>query len=280
MPKIGAHVSSAGSASNSFENALKIGAESTQIFITPPQQWFQKLYQDEEIEKYLETKKISGITPNFIHGSYLINLATDKPENLKKATSWLAYSLNTASKLGMEGTIFHVGSSKNITFQEALPQVVLALKTILSDSEGADLILENCAGAGNLIGDTIDELSEIIEKVGDRRVKICLDTQHLFASGYDIRSEEIINKLLAEFDKKIGLKNLAAFHANDSKTEFNSKRDRHENIGEGFIGKEAFKILLNHPKLTSVPFILEVPGFEEKGPDKKNIDILKSLINS
>ena len=183
-----------------------------------------------------------------------------------------------AEKLGMKGTIFHLGSFKNSTEEKALKQVIEAIKEILGSSGQVNLILENSAGAGNLIGDSFREIGEIVRRVNDSRVKVCLDTQHAFASGIDVKSQEGLNKTLQEFDREVGLKNLIAIHANDSKTEFNSKRDRHENIGEGFIGLEGFRNIINHPILKDIPFILEVPG-EGSGPDTNNILRLKNLIH-
>jgi len=178
----------------------------------------------------------------------------------------------------MKGTIFHLGSFKNSTEEKALKQVIEAIKEILGSSGQVNLILENSAGAGNLIGDSFREIGEIVRRVNDSRVKVCLDTQHAFASGIDVKSQEGLNKTLQEFDREVGLKNLIAIHANDSKTEFNSKRDRHENIGEGFIGLEGFRNIINHPILKDIPFILEVPG-EGSGPDTNNILRLKNLIH-
>lgn len=280
MPKIGAHVSAAGGVFNSVDKALEIGATCTQIFISPPQTWLQKKFTEEEIKKYKTKIKESGIGPNFNHGIYLINLATDNQVNLKRNIGWLKYSLETAEVLGLAGTIFHLGSSKDREESEALEQVVESVKEILKDSPSKPwLILETAAGAGNVIGDSIIELGQILKKVKDPRVKVCLDTQHIFASGIDIRKKEVAEQLISDLDKEIGINNLAAIHVNDSKTELGSKKDRHENIGEGLIGKEAFKILLNHPKLQKIAFILEVPGFKGTGPDKENIQILKSLIS-
>lgn len=278
MPIIGGHVSASVSLELSFERAQNIGAQATQIFISPPQMWIQSKHSDEEVAAYKTKSKETGITQNFIHGAYLVNLATDKPENLEKSIKWLTWSQNTAYKLGIKGTIFHVGSGRERTFEQVVDQVVEAIKRILADSPEVDLILENSAGAGNTVGDTIEELGEIITKVGDPRVKVCLDTQHLFASGYDQRSEAAVNNIVNTFDEVVGLDKLVAFHCNDSKTELGSHRDRHENIGEGLIGKEAFGWWVNHPKLQNVPFILEVPGIDDNGPDEENINRLKSLV--
>lgn len=277
MQKIGAHVSSAGGLENSFDNAIKIGANATQIFISPPQMWLQKKYTDEQIAKYSTKQKETGIGPNVIHGAYLINLATDNPVNLEKAISWLIYSQNTAEKLGITGTIFHIGSSKEMDRQEALNQVIKAVSTIMQQTGNVNLILETAAGAGNTIGDEFFELGQIIKSVQDERVKVCLDTQHVYASGYDLATAEGLERAVEEFEKEIGLDKLVVIHANDSKMPLNSHRDRHENIGEGLIGKEGFARIINHPAFKEIPFILEVPGFANEGPDIQNIELLRSL---
>ena len=279
MPKIGAHVSAAVSLDLSFKRAEEIGAECTQIFISPPQQWAKTLHSETEIQTYREQAKKTRIGPNFIHGVYLINLASGKPELVQKSIDWLIYSQEMAEKLGAEGTIFHIGSAGSRGQEEAIKQVIKAISQILEHSQ-TNLILETSAGAGNTIGDTFQELGQIIKGGGDRPVKIYLDTQHIFASGYDIRTKEGLDKVVGEFDKEIGLDKLVAVHANDSKTELGSHKDRHENIGEGLIGKEAFRDILNHPTFKDLPFILEVPGFTNSGSDQDNIKILKSLLST
>ncbi len=288
MPKVGAHVSAAVSLEISFERAKHIGAETTQIFISPPQQWFQTKHDKEEIQRYKQAQQESSIGPNFIHGTYLINLGTDKEDHLKRSIEWLIYAMNLAGKLGVQGIIFHPGSHKGRGFEVVLPQIVQALETILKAetkvtivsnvSEKPRLILENSAGAGGNIGGKFSELGQILKQVQDDRLKVALDTQHAFAAGYDIKTAAGLEKTLTEFDQEIGLSNLVAIHANDSKTELNSGKDRHENIGEGFIGRAGFANLLNHPKLADIPFILEVPGYASDGPDRDNIQTLKSLI--
>lgn len=299
MPKVGAHVSAAISLEKSFEKALEIGADCTQIFISPPQQWFQTKHNQEEIERYIKKAKETGIGPNFIHGTYLVNLGTDRLEHLQKSIDWLIYALNLAAKLGIEGVIFHPGSHKGTGFDQILPQLTASLKTVLDSQEKRKqeidhdghpvplLILEASAGQGDSIGRNFTELGQILKQtypknnrgVKNNRLKICLDTQHIFAAGYDLRYKLTIDKTLEEFDQEIGLENLAAIHANDSKTDYRSAKDRHENIGTGLIGEEGFRSLINHPKLQNVPFILEVPGFSNNGPDTENILKLKSLID-
>lgn len=285
--KIGAHVSAAGSLDLSFEKAKEMGAETTQIFISPPRQWSQIKHTQETIDKYKEAAQKNNISPNFIHGTYLINLATEDDTHLQKSINWLIYAMNTATELDSTGIIFHLGSHKGRGFDQVLDQIAKSISVILSglDITKSDLakndkpylIMENSAGQGGSIGSSFSELGQIIKKVNNPRLKICLDTCHSWASNYDLKTPAGLKTTLEEFDKEIGLENLVAIHANDSKFELGGKRDRHENIGEGFIGKDGFKNLLSNPLLKDIPFILEVPGFAGNGPDKENVDILKSL---
>ncbi|OGE30658.1 hypothetical protein A2631_03690 [Candidatus Daviesbacteria bacterium RIFCSPHIGHO2_01_FULL_44_29] len=289
--KIGAHISSAGSIDLSFDRAKEMGAECMQIFISPPQMWVKPEISPQKIERFRKKAEESGIGPNFIHGVYLANLATSSPESLEKSIDWLRFSLKTADILGLKGTIIHVGSHKGSGFAGCLKQVAQAIKEILdsSNSSFSYLILENCAGSGGTIGCNFNELGQILKQVRsdligvqDDRLKVCLDTQHAFASGYDLRTEEGVWKTLQEFDQEIGLENLIAIHANDSKTELGSKKDRHENIGQGLIKEAGFRFLIKalqtNPKVSDVVLLLEVPGLEGKGPDKPNLDLLKSYL--
>lgn len=280
MPKVGAHVSAAISLELSFQRAQDIGAQAAQIFISPPQMWQQPKHDQAEIDRYLEKSKHTGIGPNFIHGTYLINLGTQDEAHLKRSTEWLVIALNMAEKMGIEGLIFHTGSHKGNGFDSVLSQVAKSIKDVLKQVPGkVKLILETSAGAGGGIGGKFEELGQILKAVDNSRLKVCIDTQHVFAAGYDIKTKGGLDTTLKTFDKIIGLTNLLVIHANDSKTELSSGSDRHENIGEGFIGKDGFTNLINHPKLEEIPFILEVPGFSGNGPDKENIDLLKSLRN-
>jgi deoxyribonuclease IV len=308
MPKIGAHVSAAGSLDLSLDRAKAIGAECCQIFVSPPRQWAMLEHTDEEIFLFKKKQAEWGIGPNFIHGTYMVSLGTDNPEHLKRSIEWLRYALKMADKLGCRGVIFHMGSHKGRGFESVLSQIVSSLKDVLdsvisNDSkkspdkrkaqpqsgdlsaaprdDTADgkpfLILENSAGGGGSISHSFHELGMILKQVQDDRLKICLDVQHAFGAGYDVKSLFGLKDVLEEFDQEIGLENLAAIHANDSKVEYKSNRDRHENIGEGFIGREGFENMLNDPSLKEIPFLLEVPGFAGNGPDKENVEIMKSL---
>ncbi len=278
MPKVGAHVSAAVSLDLSFKKAKEIGAEAIQIFISPPQRWAFTERSEEEIEIFRKAHQESGIDPVFVHGTYLINLATGSPEHLEKSIDWLVYALRMTEKLGVMGVIFHTGSHGGQGIDKVLLQVSMAIKRVLGNAPGNSyLILETAANPAS-IGYQFSDLGKIIKEVRDERVRVCLDTQHCFGSGYDVKSVLGLKDVLIDFDKEIGLEKLAAIHANDSRVEYNSSKDRHENIGEGFIGKEGFENIINNPNLKNVPFILEVPGFADNGPDVENVQILKSLL--
>jgi deoxyribonuclease-4 len=192
--------------------------------------------------------------------------------------------LNFGEKIGSIGTIFHVGSygakeSNPALIEKQQQQVILAIKKVLEATPLSQLlIMENAAGGGGRVGATLEELIQIYKAVNSTRFKVCLDTQHLFATGIDVRNPTEFSQWLEIFDREIGINNLVCVHLNDSQTELGSKHDRHENIGEGKIGREGIKNILNQPLLQDKPLILEVPGFAGKGPDKKNIEILRELL--
>lgn len=186
--------------------------------------------------------------------------------------------MNLAGELGAEGVIFHTGSSLGATFDSVKSQVINALKMILSQTPlETKLIIENSAGSGGTVGATPWEIGEIIKGVNSIRLYTCLDTQHAFAAGFDLTSKEGVDKVVRDWDKFIGLEKLLAIHANDSKVPLGSHLDRHANIGEGLIGKEGFKLMKENKVLSTLPWIIETPGFDDKGPDKANLDILKSI---
>ena len=277
-PRIGAHVSAAGSIEKAVANALEIEAEAMQIFAAAPQSWRRKQHDDESVAAFRRGVAEAGIGPNFIHGIYLTNLASQNQGNMEKGIESLTADLRLAARLGIRGVIFHVGSHKGIGFEEVLPQVIDAMQQVLDDSpDEAALCIENSAGAGDSVGSTWDEIGAIIDGVGSDRVNVCLDTCHAFSAGYDLRDTEALDRLMGEFDREIGYERLVAVHANDSKTELRSGRDRHENIGDGTIGEQGFLNLLAHSAFKQAPFLLEVPGFAGKGPDAENVAILKKL---
>jgi deoxyribonuclease-4 len=276
--KIGAHVRTAGGVDKGVERAVDLGAETIQIFSGAPQAWRRKEYGAEEVATFKARLAETGIGPVFLHGVYLVNLATDNPENLAKSLDALIHDMNVCHLLGIQGVIFHIGSHRGAGYDTVFQQVVDCVRKIVGPTpEDTWLILENAAGMGGAIGSRFQELGRIIKEAGSDRVKVCLDTQHAFAAGYDLKSKGGLKAAMVEFGAEIGLDRLVAVHANDSKCPLAGGVDRHENIGEGHIGLDGFLNIMAHPAFRDVPFLLEVPGFEGEGPDKRNLEILKGL---
>jgi deoxyribonuclease-4 len=277
--KIGAHVSTAGGPATCFDRAEAIGAEAIQIFLTPPQQWRSSKFDEAQIAAFHERADASPIKDVFVHGVYLINLAADDEPNLNRGIGSLKSALTSCSQLGIKGVIFHLGSHKGQGLDAVFAQICRACTSVLEATpDDALLILENSAGAGGNIGSNWGDLGRIIREVGNPRVKVCIDTQHSYAAGYDFSTAEGLELAMSEFEQEVGFDQLVAVHANDSKVPLGAGRDRHENIGDGNIGREGFRRILHHRAFQDVPFLLEVPGFgEAKGPDKPNVDILKQL---
>ena len=276
--KIGAHVSTAGGISNAVARGQEIGCEAIQIFGSSPQAWAFKPVSGEQIERFKQGLIDAGIGSVFLHAIYLINLGTPSEETLQKGIDSLINYMNLAADIGADGVIVHPGSHGGRGFEAVLPQAAEAIKTVLDTApEGPCLAVENMAGMGQHIGAKFDELGWILDAVDSPRLKICLDTQHAFAAGYDLTNPQGIQAMLAELDSGPGSANVAAVHANDSKRVCGSGVDRHDNIGDGFIGEEGFAAIMTNSAFAEVPFLLEVPGFEGKGPDQQNMDILKKI---
>ncbi len=183
-----------------------------------------------------------------------------------------------SSLIGAKGVIFHIGSHMGAGYDAKLNQVVEYVGKVVDNTpDDAWMILENAAGMGGAIGSKFAELGTIIRESGSDRVRVCLDTQHAFAAGHDLRTRAGLDKMFEEFDRDVGLERLVAVHANDSKIALGGGVDRHANIGEGEIGRDGFVNILSHPAFAEIPFLLEVPGIEDHGPDKENVEILKSL---
>ena len=276
--KIGAHVSTSGGISKAPARGREIGCEAIQIFGSSPQGWAFKAVPDQEVESFRQGAAGSGIEAVFLDAIYLVNLGTSNPANLTKGIDSLINYMTLASRIGATAVIFHPGSHGGAGYESVLPQTVDAIKSVLEASpEGPYLAVENMAGMGQHIGARFEELGGILEAVNSPRLKVCLDTQHSFAAGYDLTTGEGIEDMLAKLDDGPGSANVVAIHANDSKRPCGSGVDRHDNIGDGFIGEDGFAVFMGHPAFRDVPFLLEVPGFEGKGPDQQNVDILKRI---
>ena len=279
--KIGAHVSTSGGLDKAIDRAVEIGCEAIQIFGSSPQSWAYKPVPDAQIQTFRQKASEAGIGPVFFHAIYLINLGTPNPDQLEKGIQSLTNYMALAVEVGAGGVIFHPGSHKGAGYEAIFDQTVSSIERVLETSpDGPWLTLENMAGMGQHIGARFEELGRIIRAVAPAlrgRLKVCLDTQHSFAAGYDIATKNGLEAMLAEFDESIGLDVLAAVHANDSKCELGGGIDRHENIGQGHIGSKGFENIMGNPAFEDVPFFLEVPGIENKGPDRENVDLLKGL---
>ena len=276
--KIGAHTSTAGDISNAVGRAKEIGCEAIQIFGSSPQTWAFKPVPGEQIELFKQSIADAGIGPVFLHAIYLINLGTPNEDSLKKGINSLIKYMNLAADIGAAGVIFHPGSHGGRGYDAVLPQTVDAIKTVLDASPYVPcLAVENMAGMGQHIGAKFDELGGILKAVDSPRLKICLGTSHAFAAGYDLTNSQGIKAMLDELDAGPGSASVAAVHAKDSKRVCGSGVDRHDNIGDRFIGEEEFAAIMGDPAFVEFPFFLEVPGFEGNGPDKRNIDIFKTI---
>lgn len=279
QPAIGAHVS--GGMKTAVQKATDIGAQTIQIFLGSPQMWREPKLTESDLDLFKAGIRQHGIKPVFVHGNYLVNLASESPENFAKSVSNLGLALRMSDAIGASGLIFHPGSAGKATYEDALLRVLRALDMVLGDYQGnCKLLLEVCAGQGQTIGDRFEEFADILKAMQfDRRIGVCWDTCHMFNAGYDISSKAGLTQTIDQFGELIGFDWLFAIHANDSKTPLGARRDRHENIGQGHIGEQAFKRMLHHPLLRPLPWILEVPGIEKKGPDKVNIDLMHKLAN-
>jgi deoxyribonuclease IV len=277
MP-IGAHVSTAGGLSTCVGRAQELGAECMQIFLSTPQRWQLPRHTDEQVDEFKRLLGETDIGPNFAHAAYLINLASADPLIRQRSVENLSATLGWAERVGLAGIVVHVGSGLGKPVEEAEIQVAEALAQVLLSESTCRLLLENSAGSGDTLGARFEQIGSLFDRLGrDARLGLCVDTAHTFASGYDLRVEEGVARAVDEIERSIGLDRLRLIHANDSKVGLGSAVDRHENIGQGLIGEDAFARMLAHPVLGKLPWVLEVPGYDGKGPDLRNVETLKRL---
>lgn len=276
---LGAHVSIAGGLYNAIANGEKIGANAIQIFSKNQTRWLSKPLLEPDAIKFQQAWKNSSIKEIVIHDSYLINLGSPDSTILNKSRDAFLDETERAEMLGIRFLVFHPGSHINSGEKTGIKTIADSLNLMINKHPDYQLrlLLEATAGQGTNLGYKFEQLAEIINQVEDKtKVGVCLDTAHIFAAGYDLRTPETYDKTISEFDSIVGLENLFCFHINDSKKEYKSHVDRHQNIGEGFLGIEPFRRLLNDPRLTEIPKLLETPGDETDF--QRNLDLLKSLI--
>ncbi len=261
MKYVGAHVSSSGGVFNAPLNAKEIGAKAFALFTKNQRQWRAKPLDDETIEKFKENLKKSGIEPKHVlpHDSYLINLGHPEDEKWKKSLDAFIDEVQRCSLLGLDKLNFHPGSHlKKISEEECLDKIAEAMNITLNETEGVTLVIENTAGQGSNLGHRFEHLAYLIDRVEDKsRVGVCLDTCHTFTAGYDLRSKEAYDETMAEFERVVGFKYLKGMHINDSKPPLGSRVDRHHSLGCGEIGWDAFKFIMNDPRMDDIPLVLE-----------------------
>lgn len=283
--RLGCHISIAGGIEKSISRAKALGINTMQIFSKNSRTWQEKNYTDLEIINFQKILQKSGISPVFIHASYLINLASlDEKIYAKSITAFLKEMKRGDALLAgilQPYLIVHPGAHRGAGEEFGLNRIIKALKSVLKQSSSLNLstmvLLENTSGMGSSLGYSFTQLKYIMERVDyPDKVGICFDTCHAFAAGYNLAEEQGIEAAIDEFDKEIGLEKLKIIHLNDSKFGLGSKRDRHTHIGEGFIGTNSFRLLINHPQLKDLPFILETPKKNDKD-DPRNIELVKSL---
>lgn len=276
MRYVGGHVSIAGSLVNSVENTNKIGGNCLQIFAGSPRLWFRKLFAPTEVLNFQQEKQKYNLGPVFIHALYLVNLASDKDDLVQKSIDSLVMDLQNGDQINSSGVVIHIGSHQGRGFDTVKKQLVENLKTIISKTQNTLLLLENDAGQNGKIG-SVEELGYLLSEINSDRLGVCLDTAHLFASGFDLRDKDQTRNLIQKLkDEKI-LDKVTLIHLNDSATDLASGRDNHADLGKGKIGIDGLKNFVNQPELMHLPLILETPGPEKNGPDANNIDIAKSF---
>ncbi|MBI4362437.1 MAG: deoxyribonuclease IV [Euryarchaeota archaeon] len=275
---LGAHVSVAGGLDRAPGNGASIGCEAIQIFSKNQRQWKTRPLGDAEAGKFREGVRERDIREVVIHDSYLINLADPNEEGVRRSREAFVDEMRRADALGVGYLIFHPGAPKEAGEAYGLKRIAESLDWCLAkaDETKAMLLLENTAGQGSNVGWRFEHIHDIMEGVSDRkRLGVCVDTCHTFAAGYDIRTREGYEATVRQIERHIGLGNIRAFHLNDSKKDLNCRVDRHEHIGEGKIGLELFRWLVNDPRFENVPAVLETPGEEEDF--RRNLKVLKGL---
>ena len=261
MKRIGAHVSASGGVFNAPLNAAKIGADAFAMFVKNQRRWDAPPLSTEEIVAFKDALKQSGISAEhvLVHDSYLINLGHPREAEREKSLNAFVDEIRRCEALGLRLLNFHPGSYLNeISVQQCLDNIAESLNFAIANTAGVKLVLENTAGQGSNLGYDFAQLAYVIGKISNKdRIGVCIDTCHAFAAGYDLRSPQAYERTMSELDRAIGYKFLSGMHLNDTKNELGVRKDRHESLGRGFLGLEAFENIMNDPNIDEIPLILE-----------------------
>jgi deoxyribonuclease IV len=277
--RVGVHTSIAGSVENAAHHAHRIGCDTFQMFSANPRGWRTLDPTPEQCERFRAARKGYKLSPVVVHDNYLINLASADPVIRAKSIAAFRRELERARDLGADFLVTHPGSAKDSSPRAAIARCIESLKQAAKglSLNGLTILIENTAGQGSVIGRTFEEVAEIMSGVeGELPAGACIDTAHTFEAGYAIHTPDGVRDTVRQLDRTVGLKNVRVIHANDSKTDFGSHADRHEHIGRGKIGREAFGRIVRHPKLRSIPFICETP-IDRPGDDKRNLRMMRKL---
>jgi deoxyribonuclease IV len=272
----GAHCS--GGVKKALERGAELEADALQLFVQSPRMWRFPDHDPDVLAAFRERRRELGIGAVLVHGLYLVNLASPNDEFYEKSLSTMTSTMDAASGIEADGVVFHVGSHQGVGFDAGLGRAVPALRQILEHcSDTTWLLMENSAGAGGTIGRSLDELAALFEACGrHERLGVCLDSCHLWVSGYDVTDRRALDGLLGELDERIGLDRLRALHVNDAQAALGSNRDRHANILEGELG-ESLGVFLAHPAVQELPAVMEVPGPDGHGADAGEMKKLRDL---
>jgi deoxyribonuclease-4 len=275
---IGAHVSPAGGLANAIERGTQRDCQAIQIFNQSPRMWRPTAYGEEDFAAFREAMAPSPIQAVLIHAVYLLNCASQDAEIRDKSRASLIQSLRVGAGIGAAGVVLHAGSAKQGDVGEAIGRAGGVIAEALDETEGCGLYLENTAGAGGTLGRSFAELAALVHAAGaGGRLGVCLDSCHLLASGYDIRTPAGLKDVLDEFATEVGLERLGALHLNDSQTPLGSNRDRHANIGTGELGESGCAAFLSEPRFDTLPCVIETQGPEHQGPTREEIGLCFTL---
>lgn len=281
--KLGAHMSIAGGVDKAIERGRRVGCDTIQIFTRGNMQWRSRPLGADEIASFKQLRAKTGIAPAFAHDCYLINLGATNPDTLRKSLEAMVDEVRRADSLGLPFVVAHPGAHMGAGEAAGLRRIADSVKEVFRQTKGSPvkIALETTAGQGSNLGYRFEHLAEIIERAGPERLAVCVDTCHLLAAGYDIRTPKTFEAVTRAFGRVIGWRFLVAVHLNDSKTPLGSRVDRHEHIGKGHVGREGFRLVLNDPRFAKVPGVLETPkgGSEDICPmDRVNLRVLRSLL--
>lgn len=277
---IGAHVSTSGGLYKAVERGVETESTAIQIFNQSPRMWRPTAFDQSDYDRFRESIEDSPVESVVIHAIYLINPGTFDSELHEKSLTALTHALTVGDAIGADGVVLHPGPvMKGHEYGPTVENIAKLCKQALAATDSCKLLLENAAGK-NAVGCRFEQLAELIDKLGaDRRVGVCIDSCHAHAAGYDVRSIEAVTETVDELDRTVGLDRVGCLHLNDSRDEFGSHRDRHENLGDGLIGAEGIAAFLSEPRFEALPVLMEVPGREKDGPSADDVKLAWKLRN-